>query len=1054
MTQSYPSNQDLRQIIQDQQQLDQVLESARQFIDRDYLHVLSSPRCRALDAPRLDPTSVRMFRLQRLVYNEEDIHTRLLSVYHAVGNLAECCFLLIRGSKANAELYLGLRDAKRAAVAGEGMRAALRGNFPGMRISDVDASEIPSLLSGMLRVNNAMPAIAAVSRVPARRDLQVAGTDSLDMQGIEHFIDAMKGQEYTALILASPLSREDIVRRRNSLESLASSLSVLQRIGYQYTQNMTATEQHSLNTSISHSISQSVSRGFSSGYSTNSGVSTGHATGMNTHFNAMGFNFGQHNAVFTSVGSQYGINASQQQGTQTTQQQGSSQTKGLSLGVSSGWTQNYENKAIQNLNRRIDEQLDRMRDCEAYGLWETCALFVSPQTGIAHVAASNYQSLVCGHKSGSEAAALNVWVNTGDQSITGQTQKVLESASRLRIPAFLLDGQHHCTAGTMVSGEELPILMNLPRRSVCGLPVTQMAAFGREIHRFSPLPAGSMGLGVGQAYHMGEDDGSVVQLTVQTLTAHTLVTGTTGVGKSTLITQILRPLSRVGVHFMVIEPVKGEYKYLLGGLPDTQVFTTDPQIGRMLHINPFEFPRGVHVLQHIDRLIELFSVCWALYAAQPALLRECVERAYLETGWDLSNSMYVRSGFVRYPTFAKVLEIVPKVIKESKFVGESKGTYEGALLSRLRMLTNGIYGQVFSSSAATMDSELFDMNAVVDLSGVGASDSIALIMGVLVIRMREYRSSNGRADNSPLKHIMVLEEAHHLLSRNQKQNVEGGESLSERSVQMITQCIAEMRSYGQGFFIADQSISQIDASAIRNTATKIVMQLPEAQDQQAAAESLSLSKEQGDQLAKLPPQVALIYQSGWIEPVLTHLFPITNEAPASVDIAAYREIRRFRALCVQRLLDMRDRETYDANELIALADGRRQLPVSKRRDYAALFRGFGDRYAAEPFGESQGRIIDFFGPLLTELMGCEDLFTLNPLPDVKENDPEHGRPAVFKANCGIWFSAVKETLDRYADGLTVDAKTNLVRLLLLMRRSENPCAIIHNTLFGKIGGRE
>ena len=39
--------------------------------------------------------------------------------------------------------------------------------------------------------------------------------------------------------------------------------------------------------------------------------------------------------------------------------------------------------------------------------------------------------------------------------------------------------------------------------------------------------------------------------------------------------------------------------------------------------------------------------------------------------------------------------------------------------------------------------------------------------------------------------------------------------------------IAEMRTYGEGFIIADQAPGLMDLSVIRNTNTKIIMRLPE-----------------------------------------------------------------------------------------------------------------------------------------------------------------------------------------------------------------------------------
>ena len=41
-----------------------------------------------------------------------------------------------------------------------------------------------------------------------------------------------------------------------------------------------------------------------------------------------------------------------------------------------------------------------------------------------------------------------------------------------------------------------------------------------------------------------------------------------------------------------------------------------------------------------------------MYAAMPAILKDAVEKSYIEKGWDLLNSIYLREGEPEYPTFS------------------------------------------------------------------------------------------------------------------------------------------------------------------------------------------------------------------------------------------------------------------------------------------------------------------------------------------------------------------------------------------------------------------
>lgn len=98
-----------------------------------------------------------------------------------------------------------------------------------------------------------------------------------------------------------------------------------------------------------------------------------------------------------------------------------------------------------------------------------------------------------------------------------------------------------------------------------------------------------------------------------------------------------------------------------------------------------------------------------------------------------------------------------------------------------------------------------DTNVIVDLSRIGSQETKALLMGVLVMRLSEHRMSDACASNSSLRHITVLEEAHNILGANPSSANAEGTNISEKSVEMIFNAIAEMRTYGEGFVIADQS---------------------------------------------------------------------------------------------------------------------------------------------------------------------------------------------------------------------------------------------------------
>ncbi|MBE5851277.1 MAG: hypothetical protein E7298_14310 [Lachnospiraceae bacterium] len=159
-------------------------------------------------------------------------------------------------------------------------------------------------------------------------------------------------------------------------------------------------------------------------------------------------------------------------------------------------------------------------------------------------------------------------------------------------------------------------------------------------------------------------------------------------------------------------------------------------------------------------MIEIFNVCWPMYAAMPAVLKEAVLQAYEVCGWDLQDSTNTFDDNL-FPTFRDLLAELVEVIDNSAYDQEVKSNYKGSLETRIKSLANGLNGQLFSTNE--IDNQiLFDTNVIVDLSRIGSLETKALIMGILVMRLNEYRMTHADGMNIPLRHVTVLEEAHNI----------------------------------------------------------------------------------------------------------------------------------------------------------------------------------------------------------------------------------------------------------------------------------------------------
>ena len=683
---------------------------------------------------------------------------------------------------------------------------------------------------------------------------------------------------------------------------------------------------------ISHtdSVSDSISKNLTHG------ISSSKAIGKSTAENES-----DTHTVSLGVGTQYSENTGESISENVAHTKALTDTFGSSQAV----TLNVQNKSLLNALERLERLLARLDECESTGMWDFAAYFLGESAAEAETAASMYQSLISGNQSGLQIAAVNTWTDEG------RVNEILKYVRNFYHPVFL----HQLSEGgvlrqtfvdptVLTSTNELAIQLGLPRRSVKGLPVIEHASFAQEVlNEHRQASAESVELGV--VSHFGKETDTDVCLDLQSLSMHTFVTGSTGAGKSNTVYQILSQLPGKGIHFLVVEPAKGEYKNVFGHREDVSVYGTNPLIMNLLRINPFSFPKEIHIYEHLDRLVEIFNVCWPMYAAMPAILKDAIERSYEKAGWDLRRSKNKYHDQL-FPNFIDVLQQIDSVMEESQYSSDNKGDYKGALCTRLRSLTNGINSLVFTSDELTPQ-DLFDKNVIVDLSRVGSVETKSLIMGLLVMKLQEYRIASCKDMNVPLEHITVLEEAHNLLKRTSTEQSAESSNMMGKSVEMLTNAIAEMRTYGEGFIIADQAPGLLDMSVIRNTNTKIIMRLPEYSDRELVGRAVGLNNEQIVELSKLSKGVAAVYQNDWLEAVLCKIKKHRGEEKAYIvqpnvtspaaDVKG-TIISRLIAKEITKLIDHVDDTVIKAN-MPAAAKCRLfdyvQAPPAKKRDAAS-----------------------------------------------------------------------------------------------------------------------
>ena len=782
---------------------------------KNYLPYISTGyRVKPIDDDISPEETVSFFDITKLIIEEKDrMVEKLKNVYHLLAYSNNSIALIIHRKHDSCQIGLAVgkcQDSEAATKLAESVQDAILGNFPGTSCgaicsyTDTEDCVFQALNeASFFNDNNVLNynSVAVVSNIASE-----FSEDYLN-QGLEKIIDGIvpaESKEYTIVILGEALNNEMLEKKKRELYAIYTGLSPYSK----------RTENWNLSNSRSWGKNWNAGLAFiiSLGGSGNSSESTSQSTGASVEIN------------------QYGV------------------THTMEI---------------------IEKQMERLERCEALGIWNIATYVFSPDCQLASEVAHMYMSLMQGNESFYEKPAINVWNSQKSDAISRTEAKALASYIRKLVhPSFIKRTDINLgtesaywpktvTPTSVISGAELALAMNLPKKSVPGFSLIECASFGREILSYDKDYSGEVH--IGRIHHMHHDEEKRVDLNKGSLSSHVFITGSTGSGKSNAVYTMLDSLKTT---FMVIEPAKGEYKYAF--TDNVQVYGSNPNVSELLRINPFAFSRGIHVYEHIDRLLDVFNVCWPMYAAMPAVLKDAIIKAYESSGWDMITSENKKGEI--YPTFIDVCDEIDGIINGSDYSDENKGNYRGSLKTRLNSLTNGINQLIFCNGNLS-DKDLFEQNAIIDLSRIGSNENKSLIMGLLVVRLQEYRMSEGTF-NSELRHVTVLEEAHNLLRRASQYNSEEGSGVAGKAVEMLSNAIAEMRTYGEGFIIVDQAPSLLDMSVIRNTNTKIILRLPDKDDRELVGRSANLNDEQIKELARLQRGVAAVYQNEWIEPIL------------------------------------------------------------------------------------------------------------------------------------------------------------------------------------------
>ena len=336
---------------------------------------------------------------------------------------------------------------------------------------------------------------------------------------------------------------------------------------------------------------------------------------------------------------------------------------------------------------------------------------------------------------------------------------------------------------------------------------------------------------------------TAVSLDLQDLEGHAFITGTTGMGKSTTVQRLLLDLANEHrLPFLIIDPVKADYEELAplirGGL--NVVDATD------LVLNVLQPYEGFSTRTHLELMANAFKGSFALPTPVPYIVAQLFER------------MVQRAGADPLPTLHDLRDELDPYVTSLGYHGEVESNIRASLGLRLALLLSPSKAErVAASDGRACLQTILDKPTVIQLSTLGDDQERAFLMSVLTLYVAERARVRGRTGGA-VRHVTVLEEAHRILPEPASNaSSEEGDAASV-SARLLTQMLAEIRSYGEAVLVIDQSPAAVARDVVRNTNLKIAHRLPDPEDRDVVGGSLGLSEEEMPSLVRLARGEALM----------------------------------------------------------------------------------------------------------------------------------------------------------------------------------------------------
>ena len=352
-----------------------------------------------------------------------------------------------------------------------------------------------------------------------------------------------------------------------------------------------------------------------------------------------------------------------------------------------------------------------------------------------------------------------------------------------------------------------------------------------------PPPERALGdIDLGYVRYAGKDS-FLFGLRSEELLRHVGIYGSSGCGKSNAIALVLDGLTNEGIPFLICDFKRTFRSLLLDPHTEALVFTAGDSRTSPFKLNPLIPPAGTSVEVWAKKVIGALSHAFCQGAGSESLLVSALAGAYERAASER-----------RWPTFRNVAEILERQPARGR-----KGMWMDSAQRAVTSISNGNAAEVFCPEQPTEMTSLLAKSVVLELDLLNQAEQ-TFLSEILILWIIQYRMNNN-TDRETLKHVILIEEAHHLLR--------APPGVGDGSEPVIHVALREVRELGESVILATQNASVVPVPVFGNQSTTLAFHTKHAKDVSSTAQGMLLKDEAKDELGRLPVGEAIVRIPRW-----------------------------------------------------------------------------------------------------------------------------------------------------------------------------------------------